>query len=322
MIHRSWRFWAWPHELRQKGILGMNQRNADYILAANPRRNFPNVDNKVRTKQICQACGIGIPETFAIIASHGDTQRLPEFLNERNEFVIKPAHGSGGRGVEVICGKEGQHFITNSGTRLTQSALRYHVATILSGLYSLGGMPDVAIIEQRIVRHSAFDQYVVCGTPDVRIILYRAIPVMAMVRLPSTASQGRANLHQGAVAAALELTTGSAFGGVYKNRTITTHPDTGALIQGFVVPRWNDLIQSAILLADNLGMGYVGIDFVIDQQTGPMVLEANARPGLAIQVANRCGLIHRLQFVDQLLDHPLPIQRRVELLEWIDRIDR
>jgi len=300
----------------------MNRRNADYILAANPRRNFPNVDNKVRTKQICQSCGIGIPATYAIVARHGDIRQLPKLVIQHHEFVIKPAHGSGGRGVEVICGQKDLCFLTNSGAQLTHADLRYHVAAILSGLYSLGGMPDVAIIEQRIVRHSAFDQYVVCGTPDVRIILYRAVPVMAMVRLPSKASQGRANLHQGAVAAALELTTGRAFGGVCKNRIITTHPDTGALIQGFVVPRWNDLIQSAMLLADNLGIGYVGIDFVIDEWKGPMVLEANARPGLAIQVANRCGLLHRLQFVDNQYGHPIPARQRMELLAQIDIIDR
>jgi len=135
MNDQPWRFWAWPRELRRKGILGMNRRNADYILAANPRRNFPNVDNKVRTKQICQSSGIGIPETYAIVARHGDIRRLPELVIQHQEFVVKPAHGSGGRGVEVICGQKDQCFLTNSGARLTQADLRYHVAAKLSVFY-------------------------------------------------------------------------------------------------------------------------------------------------------------------------------------------
>jgi alpha-L-glutamate ligase-like protein len=322
MSVHPWRFWAWPHELWRKGILGMNRRNAEYILAVNPRRNFPNVDDKVRTKEICQACGINVPKTYSIISRYGDTHRFHELVKDLNEFVIKPARGSGGRGIVVVACQLEHAFMTTSGQLLTRSDLRTHLATILSGLFSLSGLPDVAIIEERIVRHNAFDEYVSCGTPDVRIILYRAVPVMAMVRLPTKASQGRANLHQGAVAAALDLRTGCAFGGVCKNRTIAKHPDTGAFIQGFNVPQWDDLLRSAMLLADHLGMGYVGVDFVIDKEKGPVVLEANARPGLAIQVANRCGLLNRLQFVDQQSKETLPLDRRLAMLQVINAIDR
>ena len=51
-------------------------------------------------------------------------------------------------------------------------------------------------------------------------------------------------------------------------------------------------------LADGLDLGYLGVDFVLDAAGGPVVLEANARPGLNIQVANRCGLLPRLRLID------------------------
>ena len=142
--------------------------------------------------------------------------------------------------------------------------------------------------------HPTMERIAVGGTPDVRVILYRNVPVMAMVRLPTIASEGRANLHQGAAAAAVHLVTGRTFGGVCNNRTIARHPDTGELIAGLEIPGWHDLLAAAMKLSDAIEMGYIGVDFVVDAKIGPVVLEANARPGLAIQVAHRIGLLPRL----------------------------
>ncbi|MRR31196.1 alpha-L-glutamate ligase-like protein, partial [bacterium] len=49
------------------------------------------------------------------------------------------------------------------------------------------------------------------------------------------------------------------------------------------------------------GLGYLGVDLVIDRDRGPLLLELNARPGLAIQLANRHGLRTRLDQVDRAL---------------------
>ena len=157
------------------------------------------------------------------------------------------------------------------------------------------------MIEQRILRHGAFAQIAVDGTPDIRIIAYRGLPAMAMIRLPTYASRGRANLHQGAVAAGIELHTGRTTGGVWKSRMIDLHPDTQQPIAGMEVPHWNQVLRMSVQLAKHLELGYVGVDFVLDQARGPVVLEANARPGLAIQLANRRGLLQRLDAIDAYL---------------------
>ena len=157
------------------------------------------------------------------------------------------------------------------------------------------------------------------GTPDIRVILYRHVPVMAMVRLPTIASEGRANLHQGAAAAAVDLVTGRTFGGVCSGRTITRHPDTGHEIAGLQIPGWHNLLAAAMKLADALEMGYIGVDFVIDAKIGAVVLEANARPGLAIQVAHRIGLLPRLQLIDSTSPEERAGDRRWELLPRLCR---
>jgi len=314
------RFWAWPSELQFRGVLGINQRNGDYVLPNNPRPYYPRVDDKLLTKQICQHRRIPVPETYAVIERHGDIRRFPEMLEGRSDFVVKPCEGSEGRGILVIVDFQDDAFVTSGGQRISVPDMRYHLSTVLSGLYSLGGQPDRAIVEQRIVRHPVFESVAVRGTPDIRIILYRGVPVMAMVRLPTVASRGKANLHQGAVAAGINLFTGITSGGVCCGRAVSQHPDTGASIEHLQVPFWEDLVAAAINLAGGIGLGYLGVDFVLDVNLGPIILEANARPGLAIQVANRRGLTHRLDFIDSQSPEMLSPERCWELIEQLAEV--
>ena len=309
------RSWAWPEELRQLGVLGINARNLKFISERNERNRYPNVDNKLNTKLICHAHGIPGPETYAVLAEHSDVRRFHERANTLGDFVVKPASGSAGRGIIIVSGVENGDFLSPGGDPIPWSDLRYHLSTILSGLYSLGGQIDQAIVEQRIVSHQALSAVTTRGTPDVRVVLYRGVPVMAMIRLPTLESGGCANLHQGAIAAAVDLLSGETYGGVCRNRIVTRHPDTQQPIGGIEIPAWKELLGSAMQLSDALEMGYVGVDFVIDDSMGPVVLEANARPGLAIQVAHREGLLPRLACVDAQSDEMLSGDRRWEVIE-------
>jgi alpha-L-glutamate ligase-like protein len=221
------------------------------------------------------------------------------------EFVVKPASGSGGRGVLVIVGRDGELLIGAKGQRMPFTELRYHVCSTLSGLYSLGGQSDRVIIEERIVPHSIFEGLSIGGTPDIRVIIYRGHPALAMLRLPTKASKGRANLHQGAVAAGIDLKTGWTLGGVWHNRAIATHPDTGLAIGGLKIPYWSRILTMAQKLSTAIQMGYIGIDIVLDVKEGPVVLEANARPGLAVQIANRTGLVKVLANIDKRISASL-----------------
>jgi alpha-L-glutamate ligase-like protein len=313
--------WKWgpvrlaaPHKLRRAGVLGINRRNGDYVLPHNPRRHYPRVDDKYLTKQICHQRRIPVPETYALVERHGDVPKFLDLIGHREQFVIKPASGSEGRGIMVIARHDGSEFFSSSDDRWLLADLTYHLTAILSGLYSLAGQPDRIIIEQRIQRHPAFEAVAVGGTPDVRIVLYRCVPVMAMVRLPTRESRGRANLHQGAVGVGVHLLSGRTHGGVCKDRAVSIHPDTGQPVAGLSIPGWNGLLAAAMNLADALEMGYLGVDFVLDAADGPVVLEANARPGLNIQVANRCGLLPRLRWIDAQPSERQTAENRMDLV--------
>jgi alpha-L-glutamate ligase-like protein len=201
----------------------------------------------------------------------------------------------------VVTGGDRDRFARVNGSYIDFAELRYHVSTVLSGLYSLAGQPDRAIIEERIVPHPVFEGLTVDGTPDLRIVVYRAVPALAMLRLPTKASRGRANLHQGAVAAGIDLATGRTLGGVCHNRVVAAHPDTGLAVGGLAIPHWKPVLATAAALSKALRMGYIGVDIVLDRAKGPVVLEANARPGLAVQIANRTGLVKVLDDIDAWL---------------------
>lgn len=311
------RWFAWPSELKESGILGINRRNLRFVLESNPRRLYPRVDNKLRTKEICEEHGIPIPKTYSVLRSHGDIRGFPELICDYPDFVIKPACGAAGRGIMVVAEHQPGMFLSPSGKGMRWGEVRYHLSTIISGLHSLSGRADYAIIEQRIVTHPVLDSISVGGTPDVRVILYRGVPVMGMLRLPTAASGGRANLHQGAIAAAIDLSSGTTYGGVCQNRVYDVHPDTKNPIAGVELPDWETLLDSAMRLGDALELGYLGIDFVFDAQTGPVILEANARPGLSIQVANRAGLRPRLERIARLPESKLMGESRRKLISEI-----
>ncbi len=300
---------------RQKRILGLNRRNVDYLLPFNSRSGFPQVDNKLTTKKICRENDIEVPETYAVIKHHGEARSLPEQIRHHSSFVIKPAAGSSGRGIMVINRDNDNESgdLVNDMVKLEN--LRYHILTILSGLYSLGGHPDQAIIEQRIKIHPVFEIFFLTGLPDIRIIIYHGVPAMAMVRLPTRASEGRANLHQGAIALGINAATGETFGGVQGNHAISLHPDTGRPLTSIRIPQWFELLKGSIKLGEALELGVVGVDYAIDVQSGPLVLEANARPGLSIQLANRCGLVPRFSFIDSQQPELLTAEEKMDLTE-------
>jgi alpha-L-glutamate ligase-like protein len=305
-----WLFTA-ARRLRELGVLGMNRRNAECILDHNPRAKFPLVDDKLRMHRLCADIGVPTPEVYAEVSSYSMLRKLPALLGERKDFVIKPNRGSAGRGVLVITGRDEQGYRRHNGELLRIDDLRQHFSDILSGMYSLGGQPDSALVQQRIRLHPSFATITYKGIPDVRVILYRNEPAMAMLRLPTKESGGRANLHQGGIGTGIDLETGLTNHAVQRNRLVAKHPDTGRPIVGLCVPYWDEVLRLSRQVSEAVGLGYLGVDVVIDAGDGPLLLEANARPGLAIQIANGKGLVPRLQAIDAMLDRPtiIPIDQ-------------
>jgi alpha-L-glutamate ligase-like protein len=291
--------------LQQRGILSINRRNSDYVLRYNPRKLYPLVDNKLKTKQLALSHGIAVPALYGVIETERQIKQLDHILQPYTDFVIKPAHGAGGDGILVITNRVFGKYRQINGKLLTPHDMAYHLSCLLSGAYSLGGHADSAMIEHRVVVDPVFAEVSHEGVPDIRVITLLGYPAIAMVRLPTRLSGGKANLHQGAIGAGIDLATGLTAGGVFHNETIDYHPDTLNPTLNIQVPYWSKILEIAASCYELTGLGYLGVDIVLDKQHGPLMLELNARPGLNIQIANRMGVLDRYRRIEaQATQHP------------------
>jgi len=303
--------WQLAAGLRAAGVLGMNARNGDYILPCNARKLYPLVDDKLLTKELAHRAGLSVPELYASFRFSGEIRRAREVLDKYQNFVIKPANGSRGNGIIVVNGRVGDNLRLASRRLMSWDDLRFHMQNALSGIYSLGGREDSVIAEYCVEFDPVFKSITHLGVPDIRLIAYKGVSVMGMLRLPTSESEGKANLHQGAIGAGIDLASGRTLTAVWRNGIVAQHPDTLAEVSGVEIPHFDRMLEIAAGCNAMTGLGYVGVDLVLDRDKGPLMLELNARPGLNIQIANRAGLGARLAAVDAADAGRLPLVERV-----------
>lgn len=295
MSHSVLNWWRQWGEMRThaRAVLTMNQRNLRFIYPYNPRRYFPLADDKLRTKEIMQQIGVRVPATYQTYGYFYELQNLERDLAAHEDFVIKPSKGSGGGGIVVIAGRQGAYWVGPSGKRFGVGELRKHICDIIFGVYSFD-LADRVIIEERVRQHAEISALSPFGLADVRVILFQDEPMFAMTRVPTRASDGRANLHQGALGIGIDLATGMTMHAILHNEPVKTHPDTGETLLGRTLPYWDGILRIARLAGQAVPLKYLGVDISI-AETGPVLLEINVRPGLQIQNANLAGLRARLE---------------------------
>lgn len=280
---------AFRNRARYGTLVGMNARNVALVRSYNRREDYRYADDKILCKSVLQEAGVAVPVTVATGEGLRDIPRLLDLLRGRGQFVVKPASGSGGDGI-VVVGEPGDGgWQTAKGLFLSEEAMSRHLAEIVFGAFSKD-LEDRILVEERVVPHPLFAEFFAGGVSDIRIILLEGVPLMGMVRIPTRASGGRANLHQGGLGVAMDLETGRTFRAVSKGVSIWRHPETDGALLGRQLPHWEETMAVARRAAMSVPLGYVGVDLVVDATKGPMVLELNARPGLEIQNINAKGL--------------------------------
>ena len=284
--------------------LGMNARNFLYIHPYNTSASKRIADNKLATKQMLLQNGLPTSPLLAAFEKRNDVRKwtggdLPK------TFVVKPASGYGGEGILVIKDWDGVSGRDIAGVPYDLKELESHLFDILEGAYSRNSIPDSAFIEERIVPEKFFKKVLPLGLPDIRVIVFHGVPIMAMLRVPVKGSGGKANLHKGGIGVGIDLATGVTTNTFTTGGALRFFPDTKVKPHGLRIPQWERVLELAIRSADAVGLGYAGVDIVIDEKRGPSVLEVNARPGLSIQNANRASLRTRLERISGI-GHPAP----------------
>ena len=313
---------ALPQQLRSAGVIGINERNFSLVSRFNTRKSMRVANDKLTTKELGEAMGIPCPALLGVVRHCRDTKRALDMIDPVRGAVIKPSQGAGSNGILVLTSRTRNGFVKASGAFVSDDDVLWHVSNILSGVFSLGGEPDVAMVEQRIEFDSCFDHVSYKGVPDIRIIALRGVPIAGMLRLPTKQSDGKANLHKCGVGVGICLANGRATGAMHDGQRIAFHPDTGAPLMQLGVPHWQVMLTMAARCYEMSGLGYLGADIVLDRNQGPLLLELNARPGISIQIANNEGLKSR---IDELVDRDTSAwdaNQRVEIAQQMSRAAR
>jgi alpha-L-glutamate ligase-like protein len=279
-------------------VLGVNRRNLQYVDRCNGKKNVLLANHKLGTKAALSESGILVPRTLATVNNRRDLLNLD--FESLSAFALKPNSGRGGRGILIISGREDGGWRGPQNRHYERNKLVMHALDILDGYHSRRNNPDIAFFEELVRSDPLFSRIRSEGLPDIRIIVYKGEPVLAMIRLPTKYSCGKANLHQGAVGVGVDIHSGLTSWAVCMRRFIDSHPDTGMKLRGIHIPRWDKIIAISLGCFESTGIGYLGVDVVLDESRGPMVLELNAHPGLDIQLANKIGLREPLSIIDNI----------------------
>jgi alpha-L-glutamate ligase-like protein len=284
---------------RRQAVVGINRRNVELVYAHNARRDYPIADDKLLTKEVLVRAGVPVSETLVVCRGLFEIAPTLEALASEEDFVVKPASASGGAGI-LVCGSRVHDGMWRSpnGAAIGRDKLHKRLADIVFGAFSKQ-MEDKAFVERRIRPHAQYSALYADGLCDVRVLVLEGVPVMAMVRVPTRRANGRANLHQGGIGLGVDLETGRTVTAVSRGRPLEVHPETGAPLLGIELPAWAATVRVARRAAEAVPLGYLGVDVVVDEVRGPLILEINARPGLEIQNVHGRGLARFIEEASQ-----------------------
>ncbi len=311
--------------MKISSILGLNARTQLFAYKYNTSRGKKVADSKLQTARLLRRSEIPTPEIYKKFKNSKDVTEFKwEGLPDR--FALKPSRGLGGEGIIVVKKRSADRFgwLTTQKEKVTVGDLKLHTIDILEGAYSMGNEPDVAFVQEYVGRHKTFRKWAYRGTPDIRIIVFNKVPIMAMLRLPTKESGGRANLHQGALGVGVDIATGITTKAIWHGEQIVFKPGTERKLRGIKIPDWTSILTTAVRTQMVSGLGYLGVDIVLHPDKGPMVLEINAQPGLQIQLANMEGIKKRLERVEDLevrdAEHGVMLGKALFAGRFVDRV--
>lgn len=282
-----------------RGILGLNARNLLYIKPFNPRKAVALADDKLKTKAFLAARDVPVAKIYGRIEDHHQLRTF-DFAQLPEQCVLKPNYGFGGEGIVILKGRNKQGQFLEQGKRpITDKQMREHIEDILDGKFSVNGRNDTAFFEKILVADPSFAPFRPAGLPDIRIVVFNLVPVMAMIRIPTVESGGKANVHLGGIGIGIDIAKGVTTHATQYNRIVHELPHGGSPA-GIQIPRWEEMLLIASRIQYVTNIGYLAVDLTIDAEQGPVLLEVNARAGLMVQVANLAPLRSRLERVSGL----------------------
>ena len=296
--------------MSRKNILTMNDRNFTYV-SQNSIDAMRLADDKLATKNLMLENNISTPDLYQVFKNRNDLLNY-DFWKIPDDFVLKPNAWLWWEWIMVIVARKDKNtFISASGKEITISEIKNHIVETLEGWFSINGGSDLCLMEKRLILDPMFHDICYKWIPDIRVIVYKNIPVMAMVRLPTKMSEWKANLHLWWVWAWIDIVTGITNHAVMLWKQIEINPDTSNPVTWVQIPHWEKVLETAVRSQQVSGISYLWADIVIDKELWPVILELNARPWLAIQISNMEPLKSRLLKVEN--ENPKDFQEAINI---------
>lgn len=284
-----------------------------YFRILKTRKGSP-LNDKTRFADHCAARGIRSVETVMSLEGRDPGHSLPE-----RDLFVKPTGGRGGRGAERWDLVGPSQFASPSGERLSGDDL-------LRRLVERSKITPL-LVQARMVPHPALQRLTSGALPTLRVLTCldeenEPEVMAAMIRMSFGSNRTVDNLHAGGIGALVDVGSGvlgkaSNLGADARLGWFTEHPDTGAPIEGAVVPSWEGVKAAAIEAHGHFkDRVVIGWDVAV-LEDGPIFIEGNGNPDLDIlqRFMRRGFREHRLAV---LLAHhlrlrgaipPLPIPR-------------
>jgi hypothetical protein len=208
------------------------------------------------------------------------------------DLFVKPKNGRGGRGAEkwsYVAGK----YRDRDGRNYAVAELEAHLKQ--------RARREKRLIQYCMTNHSALADLNLGALATTRILSLRnergEIEVThAVFRMPQRKNALVDNIHAGGIAASVDVATGRlgkatdlgvSMGSAWHDR----HPETGAPIEGRILPLWAEVIALARRAHERIGDRVViGWDIAI-LEDGPCIVEGNGKPDVDLmQRPHRTGL--------------------------------
>lgn len=207
------------------------------------------------------------------------TDYLLDLLRIHPKLVIKPMTGSQGRGIRFLFRRDAELYLNEK--PLSEARLRELVGEMDGDLVVryVEQRSEIAAIHPRTVNTlrllTMWDMD--AGEPFI---------AAAMFRIGSSSSYPVDNLSHGGFSAEVDLQTGELGKAVsYARETgaltwYADHPETGARIEGFILPRWQEIKTNMLKFCRSLPfLRHVGWDLALTID-GFKILEGNHNPFL------------------------------------------